>query len=1010
MTSKSDLKCYRPMFIIAGMIFLQMVTLDSRVYGQTNPQGQTISQRRIDLHGKVPGSLGTEGTVGGAQAALSQSLDPGTSAVGGDAYQIFQQLQRSLLLGKPFEVAPEGNTSLVTFGAEKEGSSAVITRIFGPDTEYFMKIFDNLAAEDKVKFGRQFIGGLKSKAILAKEVTDAEGRNYVLDLNFLKSINENSLDESKLKEVILQVLQRTENQVFSFLNPATRVKLFNGTFPGLRKEQGQCFRPFGRTGRKEGNIYSTHWNPLLGKPQKYLSRIEGQVWVQGWEFHLKPQNSYQEFEEALEWLKTTLRKKIYTMTAPGHHRVVIPYPANYAESRVKIADLARLLQIYVVLEGIAGQTGIEAAAAKNLQQDSDLIKSLTIGQSTGRGVLRLEPGRFGDSLGIEFRAGTKDQRVQQFILQVAVAYIASGDYSSLESFFGRDLTDSASSGRPQGENGISKWSFGYKPQTANEIATRFNVDLQTASKYIENVESVVMQRDDRRESRYKKEMLYLPLWSWETLPFLSADKKQRLLSLGARYIKMIAQRPPTPKRDAYRLYLSDWVRHSNLPILFRNILQPKPKFELPDIERLVPEMAGIDLGLEQTTQYPEKNVSRFVRDAQGSLQWQETIYDLTSAEKSDYLKKVAEVLMMKLGSDRGVYTRSNSASGHGHGLDTKYYFLDTLGREWIVEWDGIGRSYDEATGEVRKETLRGGHIEIVSPKFQPKQSEIEAIFSTFNELTILPKVSSGGGHLSFDLRPFANNPRAFARFILLFLKHRSVIAAMFQSPERFASAEAHDVSAALWSNLIGLAQKKDLTENELKLALYNGGFFNTRKGRKTKYTQLDASAYFQDVIPEDYITGDFDIKSPEVEWKLNFDVDPRVRKAELRIFDAAGSPNILKMQVLLLRALFKKAFSNEALNVDAARGFGYTSLEAYNQEPMSAYEDLESLVQDLGLSEDLYSAKLTESLTRNRHVLGSNNYQIRRKNHDLKYPKVEFKKVSIEKIKAPSCIQVLSAA
>ncbi len=920
----------------------------------------------------------------------------------GDAYQIFHQLQKSNLIEKPFEVTPIGNTSVVTYGAEKEGSSAIITRIFGPDSEYFLKIFDNLSQDNKINFARSFLSGLKSQSLLEKNVVDADGLSYQLNLNFLNTVDLGSLTETNSRDLIQRFLQQTNDQAFSFLNRSTRVQLFNGTFRGLTKESGKCFRPYGRAGRKDGNVYSTHWNPLLGEPQKYLSRIEGMVWIQGWEFHLKPQNSYQEFEEALAWVKKTLTKKVFTMTSPGHQRVVIPYPSNYNESKTEIANLARLLQIYVVLEGVAGQTGIESAAAKNLQQDTDLMESLNVSKSTGRGVLRLEPGRFGESLGIEFRAGTKDPRVQQFIEQTAVAYISSGDYNSLANFFGNSIKNTANAGQDQKDT--ENFSFTYKPQSAAEISQRFNIDVQTAQKYIQNMESVVMKRDDRRESKYKKEILYLPLWSWENLSFLSPDKKQRLTALGADYIRAVAQLPVTQKRDAYRLYLSDWVKHSNLATLFRNALQPKQEVQLPNIEKLVPEMAGIDLGLEETTQYPEKNVSRALIDAQGIMRWQETVYDMTPAEKSAYLRTVAETLMKKLGSNSGVY--SKSTSGHGHGLDVQYQFLDSQNREWRVEWDGIGRSYDEVTGEVMPDSIRAGHIEIVTPKFQPTQFEINAIYSTYNELSILPKVSNGGGHINIDLKPFENNPKALARFLLLFFKHRSLISSMFQAPERLASAEPHEFSAELLSKL----QQPNLTENQLKTILYNGGLFNQRQGRKTKYTQLDVSAYFQDVVPDEYKTGDFDIKSPKVEWKRNFDVDTKIRKMEFRLFNAPSSPDELKLQILLVRSLLKKAFSNESLNISSASDVDYVSAQDYNKDPSLAYQDLNELVQDLKLPEDLYAARLTESLSRNRLVLEGRSYKNKVKIYNERYPKMEFKKIKTQPMGAPMCSQIFAAA
>ena len=178
---------------------------------------------------------------------------------------------------------------------------------------------------------------------------------------------------------------------------------------------------------------------------------------------------------------------------------------------------------------------------------------------------------------------------------------------------------------------------------------------------------------------------------------------------------------------------------------------------------------------------------------------------------------------------------------------------------------------------------------------------------------------------------------------------------MFQHVNRVKTSEPVEVS----DNLSQKLRSFDGSEEDLKNLLYEERYFNTRFGRKTRYVQIDMSAYFQDIIPDEFVTDDFDIASPTVPWRRQFRVDPNIRKMEFRMFNAPRDAMESGLQIKLVRAILNRAL-NETDEVSGT--VSKTSHLEYLEEPDKAMEDLKKMCDDLGLDVDEFRPQVSEGL------------------------------------------------
>ncbi len=887
--------------------------------------------------------------------ASSQS-DPGKTA-----HDVWNDLTESGINFNENKVHVQGLDNVgnhVMFGAEKEGSSALITRVMGPNKEILEKWIKTLDEESRKKFLKDFLDGMLSGKYRIKEVKNAKGELVPLDLNHLRGSSFENLSLEELEDKFDNFLKNAGDKSFSHIKPQTRMNIFNGKFSGLN--QSNCIKSI--AGR-ESNY--TRFTPLWGDAEKYLDSAHNTS--TGWEINFNPQNSYGEFEKMISWFKTSLKNTGELFEAPGHQWVVLPKTKAELESKRKAIEVIDKLneihknnQAYIVLKGLEGNSGIQYSNYKNvLEHDiffyaldkldkmdletidpniDDQVKHLIHrAHSTFRGPIRLQNDRFlvenNKSYNVEFRSGTKNDPTRRNTQKFLISRYATQELDDLASGKSWKLNDS-------------------NMNDLENLSKRFDLPEEVFERFFAQV-----YRDNKI---YLDPGYQVPFWNWEEAPYLSDGKKAELKKLTQIYIKTIINKE-NPSKEFIGSAIANWAKSSNLSSDIENYLKPKPRLSNPETAHLFPQKSGvpvdvnkIDLGIEYTGRFPLSTDADYVAipGQQNKLEWRKTYLDYTPSERKDVIKHFAETLGKELNNGRSVEVISSSSDGHGHGLDVSYELRDDQGRKWRVEWDGVGRSYD-TNGKVIPESLRGGHIEIVTPKFTPTKKDMDSLFLAMDKTDLIPSARMGGGHINIDLKPFEGNPKAMARFLGTYFDNRNMMSLLFQHPGRGVGAEPNPVT----SNLINKLKNFNGTEEELKTLLYNEKFFNTRVGRKTKNNQLNLIAYFQDVIPEEYIHEDFDMKNDI--WRRTFDVDPKIRKMEFRLFNAPKNAAESALHIKYVRALLNKAL-NETDPVFL--GNYEVDYEKFAKEPEFAMKEFEKNMINLGLDPKEYRPFVLDGL------------------------------------------------
>ena len=125
-----------------------------------------------------------------------------------------------------------GMGSGVSWGAEKEASSSLVTRVMGPPPEVFKGRVATLTDENKVKFLKDFLGNYKKdangyrtfkneqglKVDLARDVVDAEGNPKLIDLTKIKALDVENASLEELTAVFDDFLEQTLLNVFSIFS------------------------------------------------------------------------------------------------------------------------------------------------------------------------------------------------------------------------------------------------------------------------------------------------------------------------------------------------------------------------------------------------------------------------------------------------------------------------------------------------------------------------------------------------------------------------------------------------------------------------------------------------------------------------------------------------------------------------------------------------------------------------------------------------------------------------
>ncbi len=903
---------------------------------------KSIFLKYFNLNTVIASVLALSLSVGCTQKGKRGVADEGAQS----AFDIYSQLQESATSFNAKAVMVNGDmaqTGLtegvgVSWGAEKEASSALITRVMGPPSDKFQSMVNGLEESKRKEFLSDFLDNYMKNANgyrtfkteegvvvdLASDVKDINGDSKLINLDELRGVDYKTADLSVLEAKFTKWLEMTDGKPMTFVKPSVQSKLFKGQLPGLDSSNNI----------KKAASY-TSWVPNFGLPEKYVAASHGHGGGVGggWEINFLPQKTYGEFEEFIAWFRQSLKNAGKLFQAPGHHRMVFIKHPELDEA--KLSEVYKAIQALIVVDGIQGKTGIEKANYKQVQTDSALTSL-----STSRGVIRLEGSQWGENTrAVEFRAGTKDIKASRFYQTVLASRVATNDFSGIAD--------------------VGSWTLnsGQAP-SASGLAEKFGVTEDIAQKALDNLQAANI-----------KTTFQLPFWNWidENNPFIGNPKRQMLKSITKDFIIQAAA-IESDHEVVGRELMRRWTKSSNLGQELRQYLKPKRglnltedllHFNAPEGRPLVAsavDVNNIDLGIEYSGRLPLKLDANFTADrlADGQKAWISTNIDLTMIERESLIKQVAKDLATELGSDIEP-VKMVDAGGHGHGLELSYEVRDTQNRKWIVEWDGIGRSYD-SSGNVIEGSARAGSIEIPTPKFVPEPAEMEAVFKAMAKNNIMPNIMSGGGHINIDLAAFDGKPKQLARFMSIFHEHRGVIALMFQHVNRLKAGAPIEISETLSSALKNFTG----TEEELKKLLYNEQYYNTRYGRKSRYIQLEMSSYFQDVIPEEFITEDFDIKSPTDPWRRQFRVDPRIRKAEFRMFNAPRDAAESALQIRLVKAMLSKALNEDGELSGAVQKVKH---EDYLGNTDKAYSDLQKLCDDLGLSIDDYRPAVAEGIS-----------------------------------------------
>ena len=431
---------------------------------------------------------------------------------------------------------------------------------------------------------------------------------------------------------------------------------------------------------------------------------------------------------------------------------------------------------------------------------------------------------------------------------------------------------------------------------------------------------------------------FIPFWHWESAPFLAKEKKAMLAEELRGYVKKLADQGSHSdhlKLDhLVRQLTRQWIHGSNLIVDFKAYLRPWKR--AGDLERVLRVAdIDIDLGIEYTASFPLMPVPRIGRDIMGH----------------ERRKKIFQNVALDIVGAFGGESVQEFAGGHGHDLGYGYRGVDAQGRLWTVEWDGVSRVY--SAGNVLDQTIGKGHLELVTPKFSPTAKELETIYQVFKRHGLTLLEAQGSGHINVDLAPFAGRPLALARFLSLIHQYQKIIFLLFRAPGPIP--ESPRLTDAFYKKLKNFQG----TEDELKGLLYNNRYYNARKNTKTKFTSINMAYYFQDVIPEELISEDFDFANSDgVPWRRQFRVDPNQRRMELRFFQAPRTAFESALQIRFVRAVLHKSLNEN----EPVAGNTRVDDQSYLQNPRKAYSDLAKLCSSLELDCRDYRPLVTEGL------------------------------------------------
>ena len=483
-----------------------------------------------------------------------------------------------------------------------------------------------------------------------------------------------------------------------------------------------------------------------------------------------------------------------------------------------------------------------------------------------------------------------------------------------------------------------------KPSSLPEtgvLASRLGISMEIAEKALFHIEQAM--------NFYEIKSFLVPLSSWRDISLLGEAKVRALESLTRTFLRETARIKGSEESRMFQMRRLHrrWVNASLFTEDMEFKLMPKPEgavgkiltFQTPSAVENVVDVNKVNLGIEYTGRFPIDHKMSFGKSS--SVSW--------NRERKKLMQKLARELSSEL---RGSGEAHKKTGGHGHNLGYTYTFLDGEGRKWSVDWDGIQRRYD-GVGKIKKGSVGGGNLEVITAKFVPKVWEIEAVYRVFKKFGIRPShTHAGGGHINVDLAPFEGRPRAMARFLALFHQYQNLIEFMFQG-----SVTNFPVRERLAREL----REFRGSELELKELLYNERYFYSLPKDKTRYAPVNIVPYFQEVIPAEFLAEDIDQNNPTVEWRPRFRfVAPEEKRIELRFFHAPRNAFESALHIRFVRAMLHGAF-NEDFPIGPFAGRG---VYHYLQDVQKTFGELDALCKTLQLECRLYRPLLAEHLNR----------------------------------------------
>ena len=658
----------------------------------------------------------------------------------------------------------------------------------------------------------------------------------------------------------------------------------------------------------KGIDYTQGYRPIFGIPEKYIAKLHVDKDKQ-WFLELVPQENFGAFERML----TEIRNFSPLFLAPKYNRIIFK---NFTSRNVpleKVKHFVHILQLFTVLRSTARYRPVSLETFKR-----SLSQKHTFSFK-------------GDHLSVTFFLGMKNIKTRRFVHTALVGRIVTNDWEGLDDLFAWNPL--------QGKEELSSDSI---PETFKQT----------------------------RRSHH-----FIPFWNWQQAPFLGAHKHRLIVKSKHHYVYTIKLKStptllPSEEKQIFDL-TADWVHEINLTEELEFYLNPRSTRKNVDdillfrpthfIDEKMINVNTVDLGMEYTGTFPIDN--QFQVNFSGIF---------TLEERTSTMKKILQDVVEAFGGQHSSVEKINEKNHHGHGLGISYRGTDAQGRVWVADWDGISRNYDFKTPEynVIASSARGGHFELVTPKFLPQSYELNVIYTIFKKYNILPIEKKGAGHINVDLAIFKNRPKGLARFLSIFHEYRGILMFLFHEMTGIHTAWPQFVNEDLQHKL------KDFrgSELELKRLLYNERYFNTDLHQKTRYSALNIMDYFQDVIPDAFLLGqDFDLLHPKNQWRKYFRVHPQSRRMEMRFFEAPSGPIEAALQIRMVRAILHKSLNEDQVLSGKIQAVDY---EFYEKYPHKAYEDLAQLCRylEVGYCKD-YRALLSRRI--NTTHIGMNHLRSR---------------------------------